>query len=256
MRTTRRVSSILALCSLSIVCPTVQAQCIPSVKAKAINDCALKCGDDGQCIFGCLVGQDLSIDRCYSDCNGFSPRCLSSCLTVIQDIALSCGGVQVRYARSTAVDPVINVTNTNAAGGNLCANFYVHAPDEQQISCCSCLVTPNGLASLSLSKDLLSNTLTPAVPDSVVIKITSSVATNGATCNASAPGLIVPGLAAWGSSGHAGSSALTETPFSVVTSNLADQARITGICGMIQSNGSGFGICRSCRLGGQGAIKQ
>jgi hypothetical protein len=36
----------------------------------------------------------------------------------------------------------------------------------------------------------------------------------------------------------------------------ADLARMVGYCGFIQANGSGFGICRSCRKGGLGAIKQ
>jgi len=35
----------------------------------------------------------------------------------------------------------------------------------------------------------------------------------------------------------------------------AELARVTSFCGFIQSNGSGFGICRSCRLGGLGAAK-
>jgi hypothetical protein len=30
-------------------------------------------------------------------------------------------------------------------------------------------------------------------------------------------------------------------------------SRLTGLCTFINGNGSGFGICRSCRLGGLGA---
>jgi hypothetical protein len=40
-------------------------------------------GDDGQCIFGCEVGQDFTTERCYSDCSGFSPLCLTTCLRAI-----------------------------------------------------------------------------------------------------------------------------------------------------------------------------
>jgi hypothetical protein len=36
----------------------------------------------------------------------------------------------------------------------------------------------------------------------------------------------------------------------------AELARITSLCGFIQANGSGYGICRSCRLGGLEAVKQ
>src|SRR5205085_11201347 len=82
---------------------------------------------------------------------------------------------QVRYASNltpAAPDSVINITNTGTNGaslfgpgfgnaaGNLCVNVYAFSPDEQLISCCSCLVTPNGLISLSVTNDLISNTLT------------------------------------------------------------------------------------------------
>ena len=92
---------------------------------------------------------------------------------------------QVRYASNLAVgDSFINITNTGASSttalpvqnGNLCVNVYAFSPDEQLVSCCSCLVTPNGLMSLSARNDLISNTLTPGVPTAIVIKL---VATQG-----------------------------------------------------------------------------
>jgi hypothetical protein len=167
---------------------------------------------------------------------------------------------QVRYASNLNIgDSVINITNTGAnSGSNICANVYTFSPDEQLISCCSCTVTPNALVSLSAKTDLISNTLTPAVPNSIVIKI---LATTGASCNASTPGTQTSGLAAWGTTLHvnpavAGGVALTETPFTPATLSAAELAKISSFCGFIQANGSGFGICRSCRLGGQGADKQ
>ena len=51
---------------------------------------------------------------------------------------------------------------------------YVFDPQEEEIGCCACLVTPNGLNSLSVKSDLISNNLTPAVPTSVVIKLVAS----------------------------------------------------------------------------------
>jgi hypothetical protein len=172
---------------------------------------------------------------------------------------------QVRYASNLNIgDSVINITNAgtaNTAAGaltNICVNVYAFSPDEQLISCCACNVTPNALVSLSARSDLISNTLTPAVPTSIVVKL---VATTQATCNAATvtAAALTPGMRAWGTTLHAtptaGSFAVTETGFTQAGLSAGELARITSFCGFIQSNGSGFGICRSCRLGGQGAVR-
>ena len=100
---------------------------------------------------------------------------------------------QVKYAANLASgDSVFNLTNTGATGGNICVNVYAFSPDEQEISCCSCVITPNGLVSLSAKNDLISNTLTPAVPGSIVVKL---LATTGGACNAATPGALAVGLA-------------------------------------------------------------
>ncbi len=182
---------------------------------------------------------------------------------------------QVRYVSNLTIgDSVIDFTNTGASStvalpiqnGNLCVNAYVFSPDEQLISCCSCAVTPNGLQSLSARNDLISNTLTPGVPTSVVVKL---LASSQATCNAStvtpATLALAPGLAAWGTTIHAapvtagtpaGTFGITETPFTRSTLSAAELTRLTTLCSFNQVNGSGFGICKSCRLGGLGADRQ
>ena len=80
------------------------------------------------------------------------------------------------------------------------------------VSCCACPVTPNGLASLSARNDLISNTLTPAVPTSIVIKLLSTKPVAG-VCN---PGTVtsatlVPGLLAWGTTIHPQITSVTTT---------------------------------------------
>jgi hypothetical protein len=173
---------------------------------------------------------------------------------------------QVRYAANLNVgDSVINITNAgtqNTTAGaltNICVNVYTFSPDEQLVSCCSCVVTPNALVSLSARSDLISNTLTPAVPNSIVVKLLASTG----SCNASsvAAANLASGLLAWGTTLHAlpGSPAtygVTESKFEQAGISAAELARITSFCGFIQANGSGYGICKSCRLGGQGAVKQ
>lgn len=172
---------------------------------------------------------------------------------------------QVRYAANLNLgDSVINISNAgtqNTATGaltNICVNVYTFSPDEQLVSCCSCNVTPNALVSLSVNGDLVSNTLTPARPNSVVIKLLATA--GAAACNASTAtaATTAAGMVAWGTTLHQGPAgiAVTETGFKEKGLSAAELARITSFCGFIQANGSGFGICRSCRLGGQGAVRQ
>ncbi len=44
----------------------------------------------------------------------------------------------------------------------------------------------------------------------------------------------------------------TETPFSTAELSVSELAKLTSFCGFIQANGSGFGICKSCRFGALG----
>jgi len=164
---------------------------------------------------------------------------------------------QVRYATNLNIgDSVVNISNSGAAPGNICANLYTFDPAEELISCCACLITPNALQSLSVLKSLISNPLTPAIPTSVVIKI---VSTTAATCNAGVLGTFANGLLAWGTTLHQNTSTIavtyygTETAFTPSTLSAAEYLHITGTCGFIQSNGSGFGICKGCAAGGLGA---
>lgn len=81
---------------------------------------------------------------------------------------------QVRYVENWNVgDSYINLTNSGASGasltagttasviGAICVNTYVFAADEQLMACCSSLVTPNGVGTLSVKNDLLNNVVEP-----------------------------------------------------------------------------------------------
>jgi hypothetical protein len=187
---------------------------------------------------------------------------------------------QVRYAANLNLgESYINITNTGANGapllgpgfggavGNICVNVYAFSPDEQLVSCCSCLVTPNGLVNLGVVRDLTSKTLTGVIPTSVVVKMISTLAGaggSGTSCTNSAATVptatIVPGLLAWGTTIHNAPAAVpgytvTETPFSPATLSAGELASLSGRCASILGNGSGFGICRSCQTGALGAGK-
>jgi len=92
---------------------------------------------------------------------------------------------QVRYVSNLNLgDSYINITNTgtdatfsgtHGSDKGICVNVYAFDPAEELIACCSCAVTPNGLAKLSVTGDLISNTLTPATPSSIVVKLLATV---------------------------------------------------------------------------------
>ena len=208
-------------------------------------------------------------------------------ITVLPVISAE-GAFQVRYlANLDKGDSYVNLTNAGtldgrAPAGNICVNVYTFDPAEELISCCACPITPNGLVSLSARNDLISNTLTPGVPTSITVKLVSTavfgtgaaLGTNisATACDASAVGsgvigppntgnIITRGMRAWATTLHLNTSVLpapcvyqkTETPFSRAELSLSELAKLTSFCGFIQSNGSGFGICKACRFGALGA---
>jgi hypothetical protein len=182
-------------------------------------------------------------------------------------------GFQTHYSANLNIgESYIDITNDGANGaallgpgfggstGNICVNVYAFDPNEELVSCCSCLVTPDQTVNLGVVADLTSKTLTGVVPTSVTVKLLASNA-GAATCTNSASSVtaasIVPGLAAWGTTLHArgASYATTETPFTASTLSAGELASITGRCASIIGNASGFGICTSCRSGAAGGSK-
>jgi hypothetical protein len=217
------------------------------------------------------------------------------------------GPFQVRYASNLIVGPlggggaaVVNITNTGASAsmiltgqippqnninGSLCVNIYTYAADEQEVACCSCLVTPNALWSAGVQTGLLNSTLTPSFPPEVVIKLISTIPFTNAvsgvqSCNPAmidqsaalpgstgnkvpTPGFLANGLLAWGTSTHGFPLStgpgfqIAETPFLPATLSTAELTRDVMECQFIQVLGSGqFGICKGCDNKGLGASAQ
>src|SRR4029077_19288488 len=184
--------------------------------------------------------------------------------------------LQIRYVSNLNTgDSYVNITNTGSSStggqtqpvpnaqfnvnGSICVNIYTFAADEQEVACCSCLVTPNALWSASVKTALLNSTLTPSFPNEVVIKLIGSTPIAGAggvqSCN---PATLLnagiagtqPGGLAWGTSAHGFPTAtgptfvMAETPFLPATLTTAELTRDVQECQFIQILGSGqFGIC-------------
>ena len=117
--------------------------------------------------------------------------CAQSGVTTAPD-AGSGAPFQIRYASHLDIgDSVINVTNdgSSASGtggsaflgngnGDLCIGVYTFDMNEELQSCCTCLVTPNGLVSLSVDA-LNATNLTGGLETSLVIKLLAWSTTAG-----------------------------------------------------------------------------
>jgi hypothetical protein len=201
----------------------------------------------------------------------------TTCPFAINLTVISSSSYLERYAANLNIgESYINITNPGANGcsvlgpgfgvaaGNICVNVYAFDPGEELISCCSCLVTCDQTVNLGVNRDLTVKTLTGVVPTSVTVKLLSTLAGGdgtGTSCTNSAATVttaaLTGGLAAWGTTLHAppagGGYPTTETPFTPSTLSAGELASIGGRCASILGNGSGFGVCNSCRAGALGA---
>ena len=191
---------------------------------------------------------------------------------------------QLRYVSHLDIgDSAIDITNDGqsqepsytvgtSGGTNLCVGVYTFDANEELQSCCACLVTPNGLASLS-AQAINSTSLTGGGTTSLVVKLLAWSTTAGASstappgtpapptsnaCNPATPGIFAAGMHAWGTTLHAlpaggpSTYTVTETEFSPASLSAAEFAHITQSCEFNQINGSAqSGQCKGCASGGQ-----
>jgi hypothetical protein len=202
---------------------------------------------------------------------------------------------QIGYAANLNIgESVLNMSNSGWQGGfinatpptsgNICANVYIFDPQEEEISCCSCLITPNGLNSIPLTT-LTLNTLTPAIPTSIIIKLLATqpgttIAGAFMNCNASGvalsttttmnptatfptytagqTGYLAGGLIAWGTTLEP----TAPTGYNVVSVDYKKEMlsaselnALVTTCGFVQTEGTGYGICPSCATTGLSGAK-
>ncbi|MGA2391535.1 MAG: hypothetical protein ABSF97_21445 [Candidatus Sulfotelmatobacter sp.] len=146
---------------------------------------------------------------------------------------------------SGAPDGTVRITNDGTSGGNLCAQIYVVDPYQEMSECCACLVTPNGLRTLSVDTNLTSNPLTGVKPTTGTIEIISGYTTS-TTCSP-LNGIVTPGIRAWGTHIQNTTFAITETESQDVQLTEGN-ANLLNECAAIQLDGSGAGVC-SCGTG-------
>ena len=151
-----------------------------------------------------------------------------------------------------APDATVRIDNPGLTYGNLCAMIYVFNADQQMFECCGCVETHNGLRTLSVNRDLLSNPLTGVASHNGVIKIVSA-AVNNSPCDPSVNVHPTPNLRSWGTHIQGPNATapvwpVTETEFSDSTLGATELANLQAQCSFIGILGSGHGIC-SCGTG-------
>src|SRR5580700_8158823 len=142
-------------------------------------------------------------------------------------------------------DTTVYITNvgtqtgtTADPSGNLCAMIYVFEPDQQLAECCGCMITPDGLLTLSVHRNLTSNPLTGTTLINGAIKIVSSIP-GISPCNAAKP-VPAAGIRAWVTHFQdPPSDFLTETPFSDATLSAGELSNLATECKILQTEGSG-----------------
>lgn len=147
-----------------------------------------------------------------------------------------------------APDQTVRIVNDGDSVGNLWASFYVFDDSEEMQECCSCAVTPDGLTSESVNRNLTARSLTGRENQSGVIKvISSSVAAAGPANFTNNP---TPGLRLWSthtqSDANTGAFYKTEAPASDANLVSSEKTMLETLCFYVYLlGGDGPGIC-SC----------
>jgi Big-like domain-containing protein len=152
-------------------------------------------------------------------------------------------------AANSKFDGTVRIVNPGYTPEDMCAMIYVFDSNEEMNACCGCVISDSGLLTLSLLNDITGNTLTGPKPAAGSIDIVpANLGANG-QCNAGTPS---PNsmLASWETNvqGPSAFYQVTEIPSGVQPLSPIEQQVLSTECGMIQTLGSGTGIC-SCGTG-------
>ena len=146
-----------------------------------------------------------------------------------------------------APDATVRLTNPGTAGGNVCADIFVFDANQELSECCSCILSPDGLRTLSVNTDLTSNPLTGIILTTGAIKIVSAKLSGG-QCPLPVVINSTPAVRAWATHIQDSSFAITETNAQDATFSVNEDVSLIRECQAIQIAGSGHGVC-SCGTG-------
>ena len=144
-----------------------------------------------------------------------------------------------------APDGTVRITDPGSPSGNLCAQIYVFDAFQELSECCACLVTPDGLRTLSVNTDLTSNPLTGVVLQTGNVSIVSGIVPPGGCSPLN--GFVSPTIRAWGTHIQNSNFAETETEYSDRQLGFWNNNLLID-CFAVSLVGSGHGVC-SCGSG-------
>jgi len=148
-----------------------------------------------------------------------------------------------------APDGTMRLTDPGTyAGGNICASIFVFDPEQEMSECCSCLLTPDGLRTLSINKDVTGNPLTGVTLTTGVIKVVSTKPTIAGVCPLPTSLFPAAAIRSWVTHIQDSNFAVTETGSQDATLSAAEASALGRQCFGIKLVGSGKGIC-SCGTG-------
>jgi hypothetical protein len=153
---------------------------------------------------------------------------------------------------SGAPDGTLRLDNPGTPGTNVCAYIGVFDSNQEMSECCGCLLTPDGLRTLSIDSNLTNNPFNGVTLATGVIKILSVTTVNN-TCPF--PGTSKTeqfytsgGVRSWGTHIQNSNFTITETASQDATLSVTENVRFYDGCVAIGLVGSGTGVC-SCGTG-------
>ena len=130
---------------------------------------------------------------------------------------------------------------------NICAAIYVLDPNQELSECCSCLLSPDGLRTLSVDVDLTAKPLTGVILSTGLIKVVSTPTVDG-VCPLPSSLSPTPAIRAWATHIQNSNFAITETACQDAALSSAEVRRLEGECYAIQIDSGSGGVC-TCGTG-------
>ena len=147
-------------------------------------------------------------------------------------------------------DTTLRISYPDASTIDLCAMIYVFDPDQQLAECCGCVVSADGLRTLSWQNDLMGNPLTGVKSKPGVVNIVAADHASNPTCDASVispSGSLVYWFTHLAPAGN-GSYSVQERSATSSPPTAAQISALQAQCYFVEVLGSGQGIC-TCGVG-------